>query len=140
MRQLICLLTCLVMIVASSRAESFKDVKLVRVEDGKSKETDASLHIMEDRLVVRSDKSAEDLITLPYSGIKSASYSYSKHPRWKSGAATAAVVGVFAAPVFMKGKRHWLTVRGEKDFAVLHLDKDNHRKVIPALETKAHLK
>ena len=72
-----------------------------------------------------------------YKVIQSAEYSYSKAPRWKSGGALAIAVGVLAIPLFFfKGKKHWLTIQGGEDFAVLHLDKKNYKAIIAALETK----
>ena len=42
---------------------------------------------------------------------------------------------MFALPVFfMKGKKHWLTLAAERDFAVLRLDKGNYKLVLPAVE------
>ncbi len=49
----------------------------------------------------------------------------------------AIAVGVFALPVFfMKGKKHWLTIAVEKDFAVLRLDKKNYKLILPTFEAR----
>jgi hypothetical protein len=51
--------------------------------------------------------------------------------------ATALLVGViFALPfLFIKKKKHWLTVQTEKEFAVIKLN-SNHRQVVAELKTK----
>jgi hypothetical protein len=76
--------------------------------------------------------------TIAYRDVKSFEYSYSKAPRWKSGAAAAVAVGVFALPIFfMKGKKHWLTIVSKNDFALLRLDKNNYKIKVPVLEVKS---
>ena len=71
-----------------------------------------------------------------YKDVKSADYSFSKKPMWKTGAVTAIFIGVFALPIFfMKSKSHWLTVRTEKDYAILKLEGDNYRQILAELET-----
>lgn len=83
----------------------------------------------------------EVLRELRYAEIRHATYSKSKHPRWKSGAITAAFVGVFALPVFfMKTKRHWLTVQTESEYVALRLSKKNYPLILAAFETSAGLR
>lgn len=52
--------------------------------------------------------------------------------------ATALLVGfIFALPfLFIKKKKHWLTVQTEKDFAVIKLGDQNFRQIVAELETK----
>lgn len=116
--------------------EEFNRVKLVRSSAYSQKPLDAVLDFTGDSLVVRSKKSGEPVAEFPYDAIKTAEYSYSKHPRWKSGLVAVAAVGVFGLPFFfMKGKKHWLVIRSADNYAVLRLDKRNFKEVIPALET-----
>jgi len=86
--------------------------------------------------VVEADKGSTVFKSFPYASIKSADYSYSKHPRWKAGLGAAIVLGVFALPIFfMKSKKHWLTIKTADDFAILRLDKNNYKIILPTLET-----
>ena len=95
----------------------------------------------QEQLVIKARKGNVTLKTLPYSQMKTAEYSYSKSPRWKSGIGLAVAVGVFAIPLFfMKGKKHWLTIQAENDYAILHLDKGNFRVILPAFETRSRVK
>lgn len=78
---------------------------------------------------------------IPYSALQSASYSNTETPRWKTGAGTALVIGIFALPLFfMKGKKHWLTVVFEgvpehpENGLLLRLDKDNFAQIIGTIE------
>jgi hypothetical protein len=111
-------------------AEEFQKIKLLTRDGEKTAETDAILVLAPDRLVVRSKKGDWEMKSLAYRDIRSAEYAYSKHPRWKEGLGAAIAVGVFAAPIFfLKGKKHWLTVQTEDDYAVLRLDKNNYELV-----------
>jgi hypothetical protein len=118
----------------TAAADTFTNIKLVVNAGDKGEEQEATLRFEDEALVVRS-KGGTLLKTFPYADIKTAEYSYAKSPRWKSGIGLAVAVGVFALPVFfMKGKKHWLTVTSNKDFAVLRLDKNNYKLILPAVE------
>lgn len=116
-----------------------------------------------DALVIESRKTQDALKQLAYAEIKSAEYSYSRHPRWKEGVGASVVsvaalgvwIGAAAAvpplavlvgiPLFIKvaktrNRVHWLTIKTESDFAVLRLDKDNYKLILPLLETRARVK
>ncbi len=102
----------------------------------KADEKSVRLIFDRDRLVVEADKGSTVFKSFPYASIKSADYSYSKHPRWKAGLGAAIVLGVFALPIFfMKSKKHWLTIKTADDFAILRLDKNNYKIILPTLET-----
>lgn len=115
--------------------ETFDRLKLL-VQDGeKTKERDATLRLEAESLVVLAKKGGYEMKRLPYREVRAAEYSYSKHPRWKEGLGAAVAVGVFAAPVFfLKGKKHWLTLQTENDYAVIRLDKRNYEVVCLSFE------
>jgi hypothetical protein len=118
------------------------NVELVVPDGKKSKETDAVLRTTESsfQIVIEKDRFKEHEKTFQYSEIKVADYSYSKKPMLSGGGAiaTALLVGfIFALPfLFIKKKNHWLTVQGEKNFAVLKLDGSNYRAIIADLRTR----
>lgn len=117
-------------------ADTFRNVKLMVNTGEKAEEQDAVLHFGEDAVTVHG-KGGAILKTFKYTDIKGGEYSYSKSPRWKSGIGAAIAVGVFALPVFfMNGKKHWLTIAAEKDFAVLRPDKTNYKLILPAFEAR----
>lgn len=122
-------------------ADQFQKIKLMVNTGDKPAETDVTLRLEPGQLVVRSKAGGADLKVFSYSSIKGAEYSYSKSPRWKSGVGVAIAVGVFALPLFfMKGKKHWLTVHGDGDYALLRLDKSNYKIVLPAFEARSGVK
>jgi hypothetical protein len=118
------------------------NVELVVPDGKKSKETDAVLRTGENsfQIVIEKDKFKEHEKTFQYKDIKVADYSYSKKPMLSGGGAiaTALLVGfIFALPfLFIKKKNHWLTVQGDKEFAVMKLDGSNYRAVIADLKTR----
>ena len=141
----------------------FSDLTLLVMKGQKIQAVPVRLRLMEGALLMETRKSPSDVLKqFPYGEIKSAEYSYSQHPRWKEGLGASAVgvslvgislgaaalgpLAVFVAiPIFikttrMKGKKHWLTIKTEQDFAVLQLDKKNYRVLLPALETRAKIK
>ena len=117
-------------------ADTFTNVKLMVNTGEKAEEQDAVLRFEDDAVVIYG-RGRTALKRLPYAGITGAEYSYAKSPRWKSGIGLTIAFGVFALPVFfMKGKKHWLTIGAEKDFAVLRLDKNNYKLILPTFEAR----
>lgn len=117
------------------------DIEMV-VQDGKeSKETDAVLRVDEDsfQIIIEKTKFKAHEKTFSFKDIKAADYSYSKKPMLSGGGAiaTALLVGfIFALPfLFIKKKNHWLTVQGEKEFAVMKLGGSNYRAIVADLKT-----
>ena len=121
------------------RDQTYRKIKYVIPDDDKGKRLNATLILKLNHMEVRTHQ-GEPLKKFDYTEISSAGYSFSKHPRWKSGTAVAVAVGVFAIPIFfMKGKKHWYTIQTNEDFAVLRLDKNNYRQVTAALENKIRM-
>jgi hypothetical protein len=118
--------------------ERFEKVKMLQQSGEKVREVDVMLELGADHLVIRGEGGVGVLKTISYPSIAAATYSQSKHPRWKEGAGAAVAFGVFATPIFfMKGTKHWLTVQSPEEFVVLRLDKNNYRLILPALETRS---
>lgn len=119
----------------------FNDVKLVVPEGDKAKEHDIVLKVGEGRVWATSAKNPAVSKSMVYGAIKSVTYSQSKHPRWKEGIGVAVVAGVFSAPLFfMKSTKHWVTLQSESDYFVLHIDKNDVRSILPAIESRTGLK
>jgi hypothetical protein len=119
----------------SAPPTEFHDAKLTIQKGEKSDEVDVSLRFAEDRLqLVTTKKGGESLKDLPYSECKSAEYSYSKSPRWKSA--------LIVSPLLFlsSGKKHWFMVKTANDYALLHLDKGNYKLVLAEFETRTGLK
>jgi predicted Ser/Thr protein kinase len=120
---------------------TYGKVKLLVTSGKKSRETDVMMGFEAESLNLTLEDTRIQVKALPYRSIVSAVYSQSKQPRWKEGAGAAALVGVFATPIFfMKSTKHWLTIQTKDDFAVLRLDKDNYKTILPAFEVRTGVK
>ncbi|MEK6411074.1 MAG: hypothetical protein AABN34_29480 [Acidobacteriota bacterium] len=126
---------------AAKGPDVFQNVQMLIPHGNKVDQIAVRIQFNEGSLTIESRKGDSVLKDFKYSEIKSAEYSYSKHPRWKTGLAAAAVLNIFALPIFfMKGKKHWLTVKTDKDYAVLRLDKNNYKVILPIFETRSGVK
>jgi hypothetical protein len=109
-----------------------------------SVEIHVRIRLNDDSLEIESTKNHSIVKTFKYSEIKSAEYSYTKNPRWKTGLGLG-VTSILFPPMFLialpigftKHRRHWLTIRTDKDYAVLQLSKSVRKIFIPAFETNA---
>ena len=124
---------------ARTNAKTY-EVELVVTEGKKSVETDAVLTIEEKTMRVEPDKQSfkSSAKEFRFKDIKTADYSHAKKPMLSGGGAvaTAILLGVFVVPfLFMKKKKHWITVQTEKEFAVIKLGDTNHRQIVAEFET-----
>jgi hypothetical protein len=129
-----------------SAAETYDKIEMLFADGKKIREIGVLVRFKTDALEIESER-GEILKTFGYGDIRSAEYSYTKNPRWKTGLGLGAASVVFfpllliAIPVgFSKHRRHWLTVRTEKDFAVLKLSKSTRKLFMPAFETRSSVK
>lgn len=125
---------------AQTAPKSYK-IELVVSEGKKSVETDAIITFQEKTFQVVPDKtsmkgSSKDLA---YADITTADQSFSKKPMLSGGGAiaTALLVGfIFALPfLFIKKKKHWMTVQTANDFAVMKLGDRNFKQIAAEFET-----
>ena len=131
------LILCLFYQAPWVQGQTFREVRFLKAVGAKTKEVKAHLIVAGDSIRVLDPQSARTLREVPYSEIKAASYSFSKHRRWRAGLAVAAMVHVFAAPLFfMKGKKHWLTFETEEDYLGLRLDKSNFKEILAAVDRR----
>jgi hypothetical protein len=145
-RRLVSLLTIISLIaVATAFAQTVAPKRYaveLAVENGKkSIMTDADIVFGETTFQVIPDKTSLKGSTkeISYTAIKTADQSYSKKPMLSGGGAvaTALLVGfIFALPfLFIKKKKHWMTVQSEKEFAVMQLGDNNFRQIVAEFET-----
>ena len=88
----------------------------------KPKQEAGTLILGEEALRFVARKGAFTVAGLRYDEIQAATYSRSKHPRWKAGDGLAMAVGMFAIPIFfMKAEHHWLTFQGDDECVAFRL-------------------
>ncbi|MCW5955230.1 MAG: hypothetical protein KIT61_01510 [Pyrinomonadaceae bacterium] len=118
------------------------DVELIVSNGKKSIETDADITFNDKYFTVVPDKAQykNETREVAYADIKQADHSFSKKPMLSGGGAiaTALLVGfIVAIPfLFIKKKKHWLTVQAGDKFAVIKLGDQNFRQIVAELESK----
>ena len=119
-------------------------VELVVVQNKKSIETDADIIFGETTFKIIPDKSRfkDEAKEFPYSEIKFADQSYSKKPLFSVGGGlttvllTSLIFPFIAVPfLFIKKKKHWMTVQTEKEYVVLKLGDRNFRQIAADFST-----
>lgn len=121
--------------------QTFSNVHYLVSTGDKAKQSKARLVLTEDSVQIHGHRGVELLREVNYSDIEAATYSRSKHPRWKTSLAMAAAIGVFAVPfLFTKGKKHWLTFQSEGEHIALRLSKKNYLLILAAVEGQTGLK
>jgi len=130
--------------VATSFAQTAKTyaVELAVPNGKKTVMTDADIIFTQTgiRIVPDKAKMKENTKEFAYSNIKQADASYAKKPMLSGGGAvaTALLVGfIFALPfLFIKKKKHWMTVQTEKEFAVMQLGDNNWQEIAAEFQTR----
>lgn len=131
----------------SARSDVFEKIELLEPSGNNTKETDVRVRFGEDEMHIESIGRGGTIRTFKYSDIRSIEYSYTKNPRWKTGLGLGATSVIFppmlliAIPLgFTKHRRHWITIRGEKEYAVLKVSKGIRKIFVPALETHSKIR
>jgi len=129
-----------------SDLDTFQNIELMQPNGDNLRET--SVRIVFDTTAMRIVNRSSGAVVKEwsYDKIKSAEYSYTKNPRWKTGLGLAAAGFLFfplwfvAIPIgFTKHRRHWVTIRTEDDFAVLKVGKGVRKVFMPAFETRTSI-
>ncbi|HKP69661.1 MAG TPA: hypothetical protein VJV05_10295 [Pyrinomonadaceae bacterium] len=128
---------------STGAVHSFDNIELLQSEAEKVRETSVRVEFGDETMRIVSRSNGTVLKEWPYTTVKSAEYSYTKNPRWKTGLGLGAAAIAFplllivAIPIgFTKHRRHWVTIRTENDYAVLKVGKGVRKIFMPAFETK----
>lgn len=136
---LFCFVTATSAFAQTSPSRTY-DVELMVPKDKKTVETDADITFDQMTFKVVPDKGqfAGETREIAYADIKNADHSYSKKPMLSGGGAvaTALLVGfIFAIPfLFIKKKKHWMSVQAGDKFAVIKLGDQNFRQIVAEFE------
>ena len=130
-----------------TRSETFEKIQLLVTEGDKIREIDVRVTLTPEEMIIEPRGDNGPRMVMKYSEIRAADYSYTKNPRWKTGLGLGATALVFppmlliALPLaFTKHRRHWVTIRGEKDYAVLKVSKSIRKVFTPAFETYSNVR
>jgi hypothetical protein len=123
--------------------EKFENIEFMQPNGDNLRETDVRVEFDETTMRVISRSKRTVLKEWRYTEIRSAEYSYTKNPRWKTGLGLGAASILFPPLIFVaiplgftKHRRHWVTVRTDNDYAVLKVGKGVRKLFMPAFETR----
>ena len=114
---------------------TFGKLRLLIIEEGKSRDRDASLSLGANALEVLDGE--KTLHRMPYSEIVGVFHSHSREPRWTAPDGQAVpVIKVGGKFSFLKGAPDWITVRTKQSFIPLRVPDDDVGRVIKELESR----
>ena len=127
-------------------SDTFENIELIQPNGNDLRESSVRIVFGESAMQVVSKSNGSVMKEWSYDKIKSAEYSYTKNPRWKTGVGLGVASILFpplllvAIPIgFTKHRRHWVTIRTDDDFAVLKVGKGVRKVFMPAFETRTSL-
>jgi hypothetical protein len=128
-------LSCAMAFSQSELHQTFDNVKMLMPMGDGYKATNVMVKFESSRLVVSSMNDQEDYMVFPYSNIRSASYTFSKGPRYQGTPAMMAAANFLAIPLFVtKVERHRLEVQSDQASVLLDLNKDNYKVFLKLFE------
>jgi serine/threonine-protein kinase len=114
---------------------TFGKLKLLIVDEAKTRDRDAALRLGRDGLEVVDG--ATTLHRASYSDVIGVYYSHSKEPRWTTAAGQSlAVAKAGSAFGLFRGTPDWITVRTKQVFIPLRVREDDVRKLTAELEAR----
>ena len=118
---------------------SFAKMKLLVLDEGKSRDRDASLRLGPDALeVLDGERTIQSTL---YGDVMVFFHSHSREPRWATpNGAPAPVLKVGGKFAFLKGTPDWITVRTKNVFIPLRVPDDDLERVIAELEARTGTK
>ena len=107
------------------------------IRDGdKARERDATVRLADGQVTV-TGQDRTVLSAVPYDTLLSVIYSKSKQPLWDAPGGAMPIQRVEGGAFgFLKGGRHWVSLRTKERFVILRLDEDQVSKVLSALEER----
>jgi len=118
---------------------TFGKLKLLVIDEDKSRHRDASLQLKQDGLDIVDG--ATTIESLAYRDVTGVYYSHSKEPRWMTpagGSASVARAGSMFG--FFRGSPDWITLRTKKKFIPLRVHDDDVRRLTAELEARTGAK
>ena len=117
------------------------DAKALVTEGNRQRERDTTVHFADGKVIVVAEDDPKDVVhDIPYDAILSISYSTGRDPLWNSPKGPAAVARAGGGLGFLRGIRHWVTLRTRDAadlFVVLRFSNDVQvGRAIRALEER----
>jgi eukaryotic-like serine/threonine-protein kinase len=114
------------------------DARVVVADGGKNRERETKVRFADGQVTVTERAKNDRVITtLPFSAIVAVNVSNSKQPMWNSPQGPAEMMKVEGGALgFFKGERNWVGFRTATISLVLHVDDQDLRRVIAAIEER----
>ena len=110
--------------------------KILVKEDDKSRERDATVRLAEGQVTVTGPDRAI-VGALPYEAVLSVIYSKSKQPLWDGPAGATPIQQVDGGAFgFLKGGRHWVSLRTKERFIILRVEENQVASVLSLIEER----
>jgi hypothetical protein len=131
-----------VMVLASGSARAqtaaqpkqFGGLKLVDPQNPRGLETDISVRVETDHLILVDPQSKKEVKSLPYSSIKGIDDTYSITPPLPAGKIGGASTGAGSMPSYMgREPRHWWTIKTDGDPIILRVSPKIHEQLKAAV-------
>jgi hypothetical protein len=122
-------ITFLAQISLAQTSPSSYEVEVYRNEGKDTREFNSILTFGDQSFKMVSSRDGTVYKEIKYTDIKAVEISYSPKPKYKSEIAQAILVSLDPHYWAKKSNIRWLTVLTGNDFAVLKLEKDNHRLI-----------
>ena len=124
---------------AATPIVTFSKLKLLILDEGKSRDRDASLRLGPEALQLVDGP--ETLQDTPYREILGVFHSHSREPRWTAPDGTAVPVGKAGGKFgFLKGTPDWITLRTKQAFIPLRVQDGDLARIIKELESRTGTK
>ena len=109
------------------RAKAFGGLKLVDRQNPRGLETDISVVVEADHLILVDPQSKKEVKSIPYTSITSIDDSYSITPPVPAGAISGSSTGAASMPSYMgREPRHWWTINAEGAPVILRVSSKNY--------------
>ena len=119
---------------AADALATFPNVRLYTVVDKRTNNREVIVNFVGGQLLVMAARTGGDAIaTVPYSRIKSATYTRGRDPKWDP--TLPGPEGIDVGTVF-RGASHWLVVQGAESYAVIRMEDRNFQQIIATFEAR----
>lgn len=119
---------------AGAQPKQFGGLKLVDLQNPRGLETDISVVVEADHLILVDPQAKKEVRSLPYSSIKGIDDTYSITPPLSAGAISGASTGGSSMPSYMgREPRHWWTINTDGKPIILRVSPKNYNQLKAAV-------
>jgi hypothetical protein len=119
---------------AKTQPQQFSGLKLVDAQNPRGLETDISVRVEADRLILVDPVSKKEVKSLPYGSITGIDDTFSITPPLPAGTINRQSTGAAAMPSYMgREARHWWTINSDGSATILRVSSKNYKQLRTAV-------